>query len=176
MVASYPEPSDKRAFPEAAANMERVMAVIGGIRNIRGEMEVAPSREIAVILSCGSEESRRLMKHNEGSIVSLARLASLAIGVGMEKPEDASLQVVGDVEILVPLKGLVNVEEEEKRLLKEIARIDKDVEFLAKKLDNPSFVERAPADVVAKEREKVAEFTTKRGLLEESLVKIRRLK
>ncbi|HEY6839451.1 MAG TPA: valine--tRNA ligase, partial [Geobacteraceae bacterium] len=176
MQASYPVPVDTRSYPEAAANMERVMAVISGIRNIRGEMEVAPSKEIAVILSCGSEESRALMKHNEGSIVSLARLASLAIGVGMEKPADASLQVVGDVEILVPLKGLVNVEEEEKRLLKEIARIDKDVEFLAKKLENPSFVERAPADVVAKEREKVAEFTTKKRLLEESLEKIRRLK
>ena len=86
------------------------------------------------------------------------------------------LQVAGDVEIVVPLKGLVDVEEEEKRLTKEIGKIDKDIEFLGKKLENPSFVERAPADVVAKEREKLAEFANKKRLLEESLVKIRRLK
>jgi valyl-tRNA synthetase len=176
MLAEYPRFSDQRFFPEAAGAMERVMAVISGIRNIRGEMEVPPFREIAAILSCGSKESMRLMKHNEGSIISLARLASLAIGQAVEKPENASIQVSGDVQIFVPLKGLVDVEEEEKRLLKEIGKIDKDVEFLAKKLENPSFVERAPADVVSKEREKLAEFAGKKQVLEESLDKIRRLR
>jgi valyl-tRNA synthetase len=176
MLAPYPVPSDDCAFPAAAANMERVMAVIGCIRNIRGEMEVPPSREIAVILSCASHESLSLMKHNEGAILSLARVADLAIGWGLEQPEDASIQVAGDVQIFVPLRGIVNVEEEEKRLAKEIAKIDKDMDFLGKKLENPSFVERAPADVVAKEREKLAEFTAKRQILVESLEKIRRLK
>jgi valyl-tRNA synthetase len=176
MLAEYPVYREDRSFPEAAADMERVMGVISCIRNIRGEMEVPPSREIAAILSCGSEASMGLMKHNEGAIISLARLASLAIGQGVEKPEDASLQVSGDVQIFVPLRGLVDVEEEEKRLLKEIGKIDKDVEFLAKKLENPSFVERAPAEVVAKEREKLAEFAGKKQVLEESLARIRRLR
>ena len=72
--------------------------------------------------------------------------------------------------------GLSDVEEEEKRLLKEIGKLDKDIEFLEKKLENPSFVERAPADVVAKEREKLAEFAGKKQVLEESLEKIRRLR
>jgi len=176
MMAHYPEYRQDRSFPEAAADMERIMAVISGIRNIRGEMDVPPSREIAAILSCGNDVSMKLMKHNEGAIISLARLSSLAIGVGVEKPEDASIQVAGDVQIFVPLKGLVDVEEEEKRLLKEIMKVNTDVEFLKKKLENPSFVERAPADVVAKEREKLEEFATKKSLLEESLVKIRRLR
>jgi valyl-tRNA synthetase len=176
MLAPYPTPADDCAFPAAAANMERVMAVISAIRNIRGEMEVPPSREIAVILSCASQESLTLMKHNEGAILSLARVADLAIGRELDQPEDASIQVAGDVQIFVPLRGIVNVEEEEKRLAKEIARIEKDMDFLAKKLENPSFVERAPADVVEKEREKLAEFTGKRDILEESLEKIRRLK
>jgi valyl-tRNA synthetase len=176
MLAPYPEPSPDRCYPEAAANMERVMAVIGGIRNIRGEMEVPPSREISVILSCGGEESLRLMKNSEGAIISLARVADLAIGQGIEKPEDASIQVAGDVQIYVPLKGLVDAEEEEKRLLKEIAKIEKEIDQFSKKLENPSFVERAPADVVAKEREKLAEVADKKLVLEASLEKIRRLK
>jgi valyl-tRNA synthetase len=176
MQADYPRYCDDRSFPEAAADMERVMAVISGIRNIRGEMEVPPSKQIAVILSCGSEDSRRLVKHNEAAIMSLARVSDLAIGVDVEKPEDASIQVAGDVQIFVPLRGLVNVEEEEKRLLKEIGKIDKEIEMFSKKLENPSFVDRAPADVVAKEREKLAEVTGKKQVLEDSLEKIRSLR
>ncbi len=175
MLAPYPEHLANRSFPEAAANMEKVMAVIGGIRNIRGEMEVPPGKEIAVILSCASDESMKLLKHNEGSIISLARISDLAIGQDLEKPEDASIQVAGDVQIFVPLKGLVDVAEEEKRLLKEIAKIAKDIELFSNKLENPSFVDRAPADIVAKEREKLAEVTLKKQVLEESLGKIRRL-
>jgi len=176
MHAEYPKYCDQRSFPEAAADMEKVMAVISGIRNIRGEMEVPPSKQIAVILSCGSEESRLLMKHNEGAIISLARISDLAIGSGLEKPEDASIQVAGDVQIFVPLKGLVNVEEEEKRLLKEIGKIDKEIEMFSKKLSSPAFVDRAPAEVVEKERQKLAEVTGKKQVLEESLDKIRKLK
>jgi valyl-tRNA synthetase len=176
MQAPYPAPVAQRNFPEAAADMERVMAVIGAIRNIRGEMEVPPSKEIAVILSCGSDESLKLMKHNEGSIISLARISDLAIGQGIEKPQDASIQVAGDVQIFVPLKGLVDVEAEEQRLLKEIAKVVKEIEQFAKKLENPSFVDRAPAEIVAKEREKLNEVTGKKAVLEESLDKIRSLK
>ena len=176
MKAEYPEFCEDRSFPEAAARMERVMAVIGGIRNIRGEMEVPPSKSIAVILSCGSEESRLLMKHNEGAIISLARISDLAIGRELDKPEDASIQVAGDVQIYVPLKGLVDVEAEEQRLLKEIGKIEKDIELFTKKLANPSFVDRAPADVVAKEKEKLVEVTAKKLVLGESLGKIRELR
>jgi valyl-tRNA synthetase len=176
MLADYPEVSASRSFPEAAANMEKVMAVISAIRNIRGEMEVPPSKEIAVILSCGSEGSRLLMKHNEGSIMGLARIADLAVGIDIEKPEDASIQVAGDVQIFVPLKGMVDAVAEAERLIKEIGKIDKDIELFLKKLENPAFVDRAPADIVAKEREKLAEVTARKDLLESSLEKIRALR
>ena len=175
MLAAYPEAYAQRSFPQAASEMEMVMAVIGGIRNIRGEMEVPPSREISVILSCGSEETLRQIKHGEGAIVSLARVSNLVIGSDLEKPEDASIQVAGDVQIFVPLKGLVDVVEEEKRLLKEIGKIEKEIEMFSKKLENPGFVDRAPADIVVKEREKLAEASAKKQVLEESLGKIRRL-
>ncbi|TGU70669.1 valine--tRNA ligase [Geomonas terrae] len=177
MISDFPTPCEEwQGYAAAASEMELVMEVIKGIRNIRGEMEVAPSKQIAAILDCKSEASLALLKKNEVYVMSLARLSDLAIGQGIERPAEASLQVAGDVEIIVPLKGLVNVEEEEKRLGKEIAKIEKDIEFLSKKLTNPSFVERAPADVVEKEREKIAEFENKKKLLEESLEKIQRLK
>jgi valyl-tRNA synthetase len=175
MLADYPVWQAAWDYREAAFEMELVMDVIRGIRNIRGEMEVQPSREIAAILDCKSSASLHLLKRNEAYIMSLARLSDLAIGQGMERPVDAALQVAGDVEVVVPLKGLVNVEEEEKRLLKEIAKIDKEIDFLDGKLANPSFVERAPAEVVSKEREKLAELAGKKRLLEDSLENIRRL-
>ncbi len=176
MTAEYPKPKPEWDFKDGAAEMELVMEVIKGIRNIRGEMEVPPSREISAILICSSEESSRLLKRNEACIMSLARLSDLAIGKGLEKPADASVMVAGDVEIVVPLKGLVNVEEEEKRLVKEIGKIEKDIEFLAGKLKNPNFVEKAPADIVDKEIKKLEEFENKAQVLRGSLVKIRRLK
>ncbi len=175
MLAEYPEVCAQRSFPEAAADMEKVMAVISGIRNVRGEMEVPPSKEIAVILSCACEESRILMKHNENSIIGLARVGDLAIGINIEKPEDASLQVAGDLQIFVPLKGMVDVVAEAERLNKEIGKIEKEIEMFSKKLENPSFVDRAPADVVAKEREKLTEAAAKKALLVGSLEKIRTL-
>jgi len=176
MLAPYPQFRDDWRFDEEAARMEQVMAVISGIRNIRGEMEVPPSKQIAVILSCTNEESKKLLKHNEGAIMALARVSDLAIGIGIEKPEDASIQVAGDVQIFVPLKGMVDLAEEEKRLSKEIAKLDKEIELFTKKLENPSFVDRAPADIVAKEKAKLAEVTDKKKVLEESLEKIRALK
>ncbi len=175
MLAEYPRPKPEWDYHEGATEMELVMAVISAIRNIRGEMEVPPSKSIAAILDCKSAASLKLLMKNEAYIISLARLSDLGIGQDIERPDNASLQVAGDVEIVVPLKGLVNVEEEEKRLLKEIGKIDKDIDFLSKKLENPSFVDRAPADVVAKEREKLAEFANKKQLLVDSLEKIRRL-
>jgi len=175
MRAEYPTVNDSWDYAAEAAEMELVMNVIRGIRNIRGEMEVPPSKEINAILDCQSAASMSLLRKNEMYVKSLARLGAVVIEQHPERPEDAALQVTGDVEIVVPLRGLVNVEEEEKRLLKEIGKIQKDMDFLAKKLENPSFVERAPADVVTKEREKLAEFGNKCRLLEESLEKIRRL-
>ena len=176
MLSEYPLSHEKWNFPVEAAEMDLVMEVIRGIRNVRGEMEVPPSKEITAILDCKSPASLALLQKNEVYVKSLARLAELTIASAPERPADAALQVAGDVEIIIPLRGLVNVEEEEKRLLKEIGKIDKDIEFLGKKLENPSFVERAPADVVAKEREKLAEFANKKSLLGDSLEKIRRLK
>jgi valyl-tRNA synthetase len=176
MTTEYPKPKPEWDFKDGAEEMELVMEVIKGIRNIRGEMEVPPSREIRAILICNSDESSRLLKRNEACIMSLARLSDLAIGMGLEKPADASVMVAGDVEIVVPLKGLVNVEDEEKRLMKEIGKIEKDIEFLAGKLKNPNFVEKAPADIVDKEIKKLEEFENKAQVLRGSLVKIRRLK
>ena len=117
-----------------------------------------------------------MLRDGAGYIKTLARVGELTFGVGVERPAQAATQVAGDVEILLPLAGLINVEEEEKRLLKEIAKVEKDVELFAKKLANENFVANAPRHVLEKDRAKLAEAEEKRTILQESLKKIQALR
>ncbi len=176
MQAAYPQVQDGWQFSESADKMEQVMEVVSAIRTIRGEMEVPPSREISVIISAADGGAEALVQQFSSKIKSLARIAELTIGQNLPKPEDAAVQPTGRLQVFVPLKGLVDVAEEEKRLLKEIAKLDKEIELFSKKLENPSFVDRAPAEIVEKEKAKLTDVTAKRAVLVESLDKIRKLK
>jgi len=155
--------------------MELAMEVIRAIRNIRGEMDVPPGKHIPVLLDCKSPASLAILDGARGYITALARVGELTCGVGVARPEKSALQVAGDVEVLVPLAGLIDVAAEEIRLGKEIAKVEKDVELFEKKLGNEAFVAKAPPEVLQKDRGKLAEAQEKLHLLRQSLVKIREL-
>ncbi len=174
--APYPTGEGLPYAERSVAGMELIMETIRGIRNIRGEMDVAPSKQIQAVLDCKSEASAAVLRDGAGYVKALARVGELTLGVGVERPAQAATQVAGDVEILLPLAGLINVEEEEKRLLKEIAKVEKDVELFSKKLSNESFVANAPRHVLEKDRAKLAEAEEKRAILQESLKKIQALR
>ena len=89
-------------------------------------------------------------------ITSLARVAELVAGIDVERPKQVSTQVAGEVEVLLPLAGLIDIAEEEARLNKEIDKVEKDVDFFNKKLSNKNFVDNAPAQVLEKDRAKLA--------------------
>ena len=93
----------------------------------------------------------------------------------MEKPSQAATQLTGDVEILLPLSGLVNVHEEIKRLKKEISKAQKDVDFFKKKLSNEKFLTNAPPEVLQKDQSKQAEAEKKLKILLDSLKKMESL-
>jgi valyl-tRNA synthetase len=109
-------------------------------------------------------------------IHSLARVEDLVVGVAVERPKQASTQVAGEVEVLIPLADLINVAEEEARLNKEIEKVQKDVSFFEKKLSNEKFVANAPPQVLDKDRAKLTAATEKREILQQSLKKILTLK
>lgn len=176
MLAPYPQQRKDWQFPVDAARMEQVMEVVSAVRTIRGEMEVPPSREVEVIISCSSNASLELVRSFEQKIRALARIGAFEAGIALPRPEDAAIQVAGDIHVYLPLKGLVDVAEEERRLTKEIGKLDKEIDMFSKKLENPSFVDRAPADIVEKERAKLTEVMAKKAVLEESLAKIRCLR
>jgi valyl-tRNA synthetase len=106
----------------------------------------------------------------------LARVDELTCGVGVPRPPKAATQIAGEIEILLPLAGLINLDEEEKRLLKEIAKAEKDVELFEKKLSNEAFVAKAPPEVLEKDRGKLTDAREKLGILQQGLEKIRGLK
>jgi valyl-tRNA synthetase len=176
MLANWPDVAAIPVDAAATARMELVMEVVRAIRTIRGEMDVPPGRQIAALLLCSSGGSVAVLERARGAICALARVNELQIGQDLQRPAQAATQVAGDVEICLPLAGLVDVAEEEKRLAKEIAKVRTDVEFFCKKLGNEKFVANAPAEVLEKDRGKLAEAEEKLAILQRSLEKLQSFK
>jgi valyl-tRNA synthetase len=176
MMSEYPVGAMVSVDNDVVAAMDVVMDVIRAIRNVRGELDVPPGKKIKVVLDCKTEQTVAAIKSGQMYIHSLARVEELDLGIGLEKPKQASTQVAGDVEVLIPLAGLIDVAEEEARLMKEMAKVQKDVDFFSKKLSNEKFVANAPPQVLEKDREKLRSAEDKKTILEQSLVKIKTLK
>jgi valyl-tRNA synthetase len=176
MQAEFPDGSGLPTDVAGAERMELVMEVIRAIRNIRGEMDVPPGRQVAALLNCKTGRSQEILEEGSAAIRVLGKVGELTIGQSLAPPEQSATQVAGDVEISLPLAGLVDVAEEEKRLQKEIAKVQKDIDLFAKKLSNEKFVANAPAHVLEKDRGKLRDAEEKMKVLQESLEKIRALK
>jgi valyl-tRNA synthetase len=176
MNVAYPNGEGIRVATEGAGKMELIMEVIKAIRNIRGEMDVAPSRQVTAVLDCKTAVSANVVREGDSYIRTQAKVKELRCGTQIERPAQAATQVAGDVEILLPLAGLIDVEEEEKRLLKEIGKVEKDVDLFTKKLSNEAFLAKAPPQVLKKDQEKLEAAREKLGILQQSLEKIKRLK
>ncbi len=176
MQADYPTGQGLPVDMEGATRMELVMDVVRAIRNVRGEMDVSPGRKIAAVLECKSVHDVEILEQGRAAICNLARVESLVVGTDVDRPAQSATQVVGDVEIFLPLAGLVDLVEEERRLEKEIAKVRKDVEMFTRKLANEKFVANAPAEVLAKDRAKLKAAEEKMTILTDSLTKIQSLK
>ncbi|WP_166252612.1 valine--tRNA ligase [Marinobacter salicampi] len=156
MLQPYPAPDVEREDPTAVADIEWVKGVIEAVRNIRGEMNISPARKIPVLLRNGSPEDQRRMTENQQFLSSLAKLESLTWLSDQEAPMCAT-QLVGDMEVLVPMAGLIDKDAEMARLDRELERLGKEISRLEGKLGNEKFTAKAPADVVHKEKAKLSD-------------------
>jgi len=134
---------------DAEKQAELLQSVITALRNIRGEMNLPPSKTISAIL-----KTDKLKEVTFGYIKALAKVDNLVVGSDVEKPKASASAVVKDCDIYVPLEGLIDLDIERSRIEKEIVRIEGSLQGVTKKLSNESFVGRAPADVVEKEKAK----------------------
>ncbi|MBK5937577.1 valine--tRNA ligase [Halorhodospira halophila] len=157
MRQPYPAPLAERRDETAEAEIDWVQRVILGVRRIRGEMDISPSRPVPVLLRHAGDQDRARLAEHEGFVTTLARLESIRILEADEQPPESALALAGEMEVLVPMAGLVDKDAELARLAKERARLEGEIERAEKKLGNESFVAKAPAEVVDKERAKLTE-------------------
>ena len=157
MLQPWPVPNEARIDQAAEDDIEWLKGLMLGIRNIRGEMNIGPGKPLQLYLKNVSSEDQRRLTENDALLKKLAKLESITVlQDGAEAPLSATA-LVGEMEVLVPMAGLIDKDAELARLDKEIQRLNGEVARVGGKLSNAAFVDKAPAEVIEKERAKLAE-------------------
>jgi valyl-tRNA synthetase len=171
MIAPWPEPRPDREDPAAEAEMKALQELITTVRGLRSEYNVPAQAEVGVTLLHTPDALRRALAVEERSVRRLARVAALEYaldgGDGLGAGAHAVLQ--SGAELFLPLADLIDVGRERDRLREELARVERLLDSTAKRLESEHFVSRAPADVVAREREKAASFRDQQARLARKL-------
>ena len=154
MLAPWPGRQNDRLDAESEAEIEWLKEIIVGIRTIRSESNIPPATELPVFVVNATELDRERFSRNEAYLGRLAKVSGITVLSGEETPPASLMALCGDLEIRVPMAGVIDIEAELKRLDKEIERQEKEVAKLDSKLSNKSFTERAPADIVEAEKHK----------------------
>jgi valyl-tRNA synthetase len=175
MVSSFPVPDKNREDAVAEKEMELLMDIITSIRNIRGEMQIPPSRKLQVMISVPDKTNKSIVEAGKNYIINLANLDTITVEKALVEPKGVATGVVGSLKVFVPLAGIVDIAGEKARLQKEIAKVRKDLEQCSRKLANRDFREKAAAAVIKKEEEKLKDFQDRHTALENALKKLREI-
>ena len=154
IVALWPQADESRLDEAAERDMEVVQAVVGAVRNIRGTMRVPPGRRADLLLRVSSEATLRILQEARTYVCELARADGYEVGADVVRPAGSASAVVSGIEVYVPLKGLIDIDVEKRRLMKEIGGLEKALAGLEKKLGNEGFLRKAPPEVVEAERQR----------------------
>ena len=157
MTAPWPEGRSKDRDRPAEMVVERLRDIIVAVRNIRAEMGVPPARQATVLLRVEDDKLLQQMEENR-SLLDLAKVDRVVMGREVEKTKTSATAVVKDVEVFVPLEGLIDLDAERQRLQREVERISGLLDAVRKKLSNEQFVRKAPQEVVGRERSKEEEL------------------
>ncbi|MGK2946282.1 MAG: valine--tRNA ligase [Candidatus Malihini olakiniferum] len=158
MLQPFPTYDATAEDAQALADLKWIKQVITVVRNIRTEMNIVPSKPLDVLLRDTTPETERRVEANRSFIQTLARLASVQLLPAGDKGPVAVTSLLEGAELLIPILDLVNRDTELERLAKEVAKIEAEINRIDSKLSNESFIARAPEAVIAKEREKRANY------------------
>ena len=158
MLRPYPEASDDAVDDDAVADIEWVKQFVLGIRQIRGEMDISPGKALTVVLQHASELDRQRAGQHSHLLKRVGRVEMILALEEGENPPPAATALLGDMRMLVPLKGLIDVEAEQARLEKQMDKVRAELAKANGKLGNENFVNNAPPAVVEQERGRVADF------------------
>jgi valyl-tRNA synthetase len=166
-ISEYPKVHESKINPSAEKEMEFVQNIITAIRNIRGEMNIPPSKAIDVFI-----KTSEVKQHQVDYIKKLARVVNLTADPNLEKPKASASAVIKDCEIFVPLEGLIDLDIERARLKKEIEKAEGSLGGINKKLSNEKFVQNAAPEVVENERRKKNDMENNLIKLKEILINL----
>ncbi|NVJ20570.1 valine--tRNA ligase [Myxococcus sp. AM011] len=172
MIAPYPTPDTALVDEAAESEMAPVIAAIEGLRTIRGESNLSPATKVKAVVQSPDARTRELLERWRGYLLPLAGLSDVQVGPPGPKPPQAAAFMATNLEIYVPLAGLVDLDAERDRLRKEMARSEQEAASILRKLENPNFVAKAPPDVVEKDRARVLELKERKAKLEDHLQRI----
>jgi valyl-tRNA synthetase len=175
MLEPYPERREGWLNETAEKQMELLMGVITGIRNIRAEADVHPSQKIDAFVANVDGDTATLIESFSPAIKDLTRLNGLSIADSGDKPDDAATYIFNDIEIFVPLKGLVDVDSELAKLGRDRAKAEASLKQVNGKLGNEKFLANAPEAVVAKEQGKKEELEARLARIEEAELRLHKI-
>ncbi len=158
IIASWPQANEKFFDDNCEKEMALIQQIIGSVRNIRGEMNVPPTKKAQLIVKSENQANLNLIENYKIYLTALAKVSDLTLAADVKKPKFSASAVVADLEIFVPLEGLIDIAVERNRLTKEITRLETQVQNINKKLLNQDFIKKAPQAVIEKEKQKLVDF------------------
>jgi len=176
VTAKYPEADEKFDDDEAVDNMEMLISVIRSVRQIRQEVNRPLSKPVNIIIKAKGQAEKDFLTTNKSFIERFCNPESLTIDTNVEKPDEVKTAVVSGAEIFLPLEGLVDFDEEIKRLEEELDKWNSEIQRVEKKLANEKFVQNAPDNIVQAERDKGEEYSERYRLVSEQLDNMRQQK
>ena len=172
MLQPYPEADPALIDPSIEQELAWLMDVVMGVRRIRGEMNIAPGKALPVLMQSPQVADRERIERHRRTIESVGRLEAIVWLEADAQAPEAAMALVGEMKVLIPLKGLIDVDAELLRLDREIARISKELPRLEGKLGDDSFIAKAPPAVVDKERSRLRDLQASLSELEAQKHKI----
>jgi valyl-tRNA synthetase len=169
MLAAWPQGDAASSDARAHEQMETLIALITKVRNIRSEMNIPLQSRLKLCIATTDQPTRDLVNENSDQIKRLAKVEEITISYTLPALEGAACDIVAGMEIAVPLGGLIDFEKERERVIKELTRKENETRSLAARLDNVSFMERAPREVVQETRARHEELIAEIGKLRATL-------
>jgi valyl-tRNA synthetase len=163
------------AEDQAEADMDLLIKLISAIRNIRGEMNISPSKTLAAVVQAHDAKVDDLIEAHQDMIINLARLHAFEVNQSAARPKSSATAVVGAATVFVPLEGIIDFGLEARRLDKELNKLAKELTAVSKKLANRNFLDKAPQDVVEKVKVKHNRLQEKQQKLEDHLNRIKQI-
>lgn len=142
--------------------MNLLMDIIRAVRGIRAEVNAPMSKKVELIIKAGSQDTLDIISRNDNYIGRFCNTSSFEAGLAPQTPDKMMSAVVTGAELLLPLSGLIDIDQEIIRLEKEVQTLNSEVERVEKKLSNQGFVAKAPAKVIEEERAKQADYSDRR--------------